>query len=154
MVTSAGNDGESTEDAAKTQSPRRLACPGAVAEDTLIVVGGSQRSNNNHEELEIWPKSNSFGFVDVLAPARDITVARHNYNGVWKKDDGTSLAAAITSGIIAQYLGENDLHASAPGGVAHFVKGAIGLIVVFGVDAGKVQVMHEGRSFPLLHTLH
>ncbi|ROW10360.1 hypothetical protein VMCG_02002 [Cytospora schulzeri] len=146
VVTSAGHDGESTEDAAETQSPRRLASPGAVAEQTLIVVGGSQRSASNSEELEFWPQSNSLGIVDVLAPGRDVTVARHNYNGVWRKGDGTSLSAAIASGIIAQYLGENDLHALNPGGVGRTVKGELGQIAVSGGDTGKVQVHDEEAS--------
>lgn len=158
VVTSAGHDGDSTEDAAtKTQSPRRLSCPGAVAEKTLIVVGGCQRSARNRDEMEFWPQSNSFGIVDVVAPGKDVTVARHNYNGVWKKEEGTSFSAAIASGIVAQYLGENDLHALHPGGVARIVKREVGQIAVSGVDedAGMVQdqVTHEGRSFPLLRTL-
>lgn len=147
VVTSAGHDGEDTEVAAETQSPRRLACPGAVGEKTLIVVGGSQRSVGDCETVEFWPQSNAFGIVDVLAPGRDITVARHNYDGVWRKDDGTSLSAAITSGIIAQYLGEVDLHASEPGGVACIVKREIGQVGVSGV-----QITHGGRSYPLLRT--
>lgn len=154
VVTSAGHDGQSAEDAAKTQSPRRLACPGAVAEKTLIVVGASQRSTSNAKKLEFWPKSNSFGIVDVLAPGKHITVARHNYNGVWRKDDGTSLSAAITSGIIAQYLGENGIHTLDPGSVAQVLKREVGRSVVSDDDTARVhQVTHEGRSFPLLRPL-
>ncbi|KAK7743874.1 hypothetical protein SLS53_003895 [Cytospora paraplurivora] len=155
VVTSAGHDGQSTEGAAKTQSPRRLACPGAVAEKTLIVVGASQRSTSNAKKLEFWPKSNSFAIIDVLAPGKHITVARHNYNGVWRKDDGTSLSAAITSGIIAQYLGENDIHTLDPGSVAQVLKRELRRSVVFDDDTAKIhQVTHEGRSFPLLRTLY
>lgn len=153
MVTSAGHDRESADDAAKTQSPRRLACPGAVAEGTLIVVGGSQKAASGSDKLEFWPESNSFHIVDVLAPGKDVTVARHNYDGVWRKDDGTSLSAAIASGIIAQYLGENDFHASSPGGVAHAIKGKVKQIAVSGEDVGEVEVTHDGRSFALLRPL-
>lgn len=147
MVTSAGHSSEGTEDTAKTMSPRRLACPGEVAERTLIVVGGSQRSAGDPDELEFWPESNWHEIVNVLAPGKDITVARHNYDRVWKKDNGTSLSAAITSGIVAHYLGENDVRASHPGEVAHTVKDKVGQ------TAGRVQVTHEGRVFPLLRTL-
>ncbi|KUI56052.1 Subtilisin-like protease 6 [Cytospora mali] len=152
VVTSAGHDGDSAEDAAKTQSPRRWACPGAIAEKTLVVIGGSQRSAGNPDALEFWPQSNSFSIVDVLAPGRDITVARHGYDGVWRRDSGTSLSAAITAGIIAQYLGENDIHTLNPGGVASIVKRAVGQLDVSGADAEKLQVTHEGRSFRLIRT--
>jgi subtilisin family serine protease len=93
VVAAAGNSGV----AADTLSP--------VGLDTVIGVGASDA----YDRVISWGSGLSSNWgpeVDITAPGVDIPII--NFTGRYTIGSGTSIAAAIVSGVVAQYIKNND----------------------------------------------
>jgi hypothetical protein len=90
VVAAAGNFGA----AADNYSP--------VGLDMVLGVGASDA----YDRVVSWGGSNNWGpEVDIFAPGIDVTVA--NMGETTKESSGTSIAAGVASGAVAQYIVEN-----------------------------------------------
>lgn len=92
VVAAAGNTGEAADDFSPVGLDTVLGVGASDAYDRVISWGGGASSNWGPE-------------VDVFAPGVDVTVAM--MGGTTIDASGTSAAAGITSGVIAQYIVEN-----------------------------------------------
>ncbi len=122
VVCSVGNSADAPEDW-WIEFPRRHAHQGFVGENSLIVVGGTDQEGN------IWKAQNGgtnrfFDIITVFAPGSELMCAHPGDAEADQSQAGTSCSAALVSGLIATFLGREDLQAElqVPGSVAARVK--------------------------------
>lgn len=139
VVCSVGNNGDPNDSAESilSDTPRRYAMPGMVGAGKLIVVGATDNTD------AIWRLSNKYHSI-IATYAPGVSVPCANINMGYKLESGTSVATAITSGIIAMYLGRQDL-VPRIGGAGGFAAGVRQLVMdiaeeVFDGVAGTVAV--------------
>jgi hypothetical protein len=113
IVCSVGNEfeDENSPNDSEYEFPRRNAKVGRTGENSLIVVGGTDKNGliwakqvlTNHGVKTIGTNK-FFSLITTMAPAADMSCA-NSHNGGWKKDWGTSLSAGFVSGLVATFLG-------------------------------------------------
>ena len=80
-------------------SPRRYALPGRAGENALLVIGASTNT------LVPWPQGNTFYSVATAwAPGSGVSCASSSSYTTCAADSGSSISAALTSGMAATYI--------------------------------------------------
>ncbi len=141
VVTPAGNDAQ-TGDPIDYElfTPRRLAMTGRAGERSLIVVGGINKDGSR------WHGSNQLvNIITTYGPAESMLVADAN-SGNFKQEEGTSLATAITSALIATFLDRPDIRGilQEPRKVAANVKQFVKEVAGYHTDTRADGIDHIG----------
>ena len=141
VVCAAGNDGKNNVDVS-TRVPAGLAQD--PSSQQLIVVGSVGETG----KLSEFTNRDSNGIVTVHANGEGYIAASHQNNDGWSVAQGTSEATAMTSGLVAYFLGKpgvgDQLQMGGAGGIAMRVKNYLKSQAYQYIDGGPL-ILNNGE---------